>query len=69
MSLYLNRTCPLVNKKNQVIGGQPWNCHDTSCRFQIDGVCAIIGSYIKAWENRRVLNEICKLLGLRRASR
>lgn len=62
MSLYLNRTCPLVNKKNQVPGGRPWDCKEMNCRFQLDGVCVIIASFISAEENRRMLHEICKRL-------
>lgn len=64
MSLYLNRTCPLVNNQNQVIGGASWECREVNCRFQLDGVCVIIGSYIEASENRRLLNEIRKRLGI-----
>jgi hypothetical protein len=54
--MYLNRVCPLVNKPNQVAGGKEWQCNEPSCRFQINGVCAIIGSFAEAKDNRKILN-------------
>lgn len=43
--MYAGRICPLMNKANQVPMGELWQCHEAQCRFQIDGVCAILGNY------------------------
>lgn len=63
--MYSMRTCPLVNKQNQVPMGAFWECKELSCRFQIEGVCAILAAYIESKENRRILNAIAEKIGLR----
>ena len=64
--MYLNRTCPLSeNKLTMKIGGQPFECADQKCRFQIEGVCAIIGSLYEARENRILLNRIAEKVGVK----
>jgi len=63
--MYINRTCPLVNKQNQVIGREPWACQEPGCRFQIDGVCAVIGAFYESRDNRKMLNEISQRVGVR----
>lgn len=62
--MYINRTCPLVNRENQVPMGQPWQCNDLDCRFQIDGVCAIIGAFVESKDNRHLLNAIAQKVGI-----
>ena len=62
--MYINRTCPLVNQNTQVIGGAPWECREMSCRFQFDGVCAIIGAFVESKDNRHLLNAIAQKVGI-----
>lgn len=62
--MYVGRICPLVDKPNQVPMGQPWECREPTCRFQIDGVCAIIGGFIESRDNRKLLNAIANKAGV-----
>ncbi len=58
--MYSMRTCPLVNKQNQVPMGAFWECKEPSCRFQVEGVCALLAAYIESKENRRILKCDCR---------
>ena len=64
--MYINRVCPLVNRQTQVLMGAAWQCSDPECRFQIDGACAIIGSFIEAKETRVMVNQIAQALLMKR---
>lgn len=59
------KTCPIVNKQNQVFNGNVWDCHEQKCRFQIDGVCVIIGTFVETRELRLVVNRIAQATGVR----
>jgi len=60
--MYINRICPLVNKANQVAMGNPCHCNEPDCRFQIEGVCAIIGNFVNSQEIRQTVNHIVEVL-------
>ena len=62
--MYIGRVCPLVHKENQVPFQEPFACREMTCRFQIEGVCAIIGAFYDSQDIGRRLSEIEKRLGI-----
>lgn len=46
--MYQSRKCPFYNKITTIPLKEPFHCSEPSCRFQIEGVCAIIGAFYEA---------------------
>lgn len=56
--------CPIVGRSTSIPFGNAWECSEHSCRFRIDGVCAIIGAFAESKDNRRLLNAIAQKIGV-----
>ena len=64
--MYINKTCPFNNHQNHAVMNQPSACTEVLCRFHIEGICAIIGSFEIAQENNALLSRIAQALNVQK---
>ena len=63
--MFLNKICTIVKKATEVPGGHFWECRENSCRFQINGRCAILASYDLAARTSEELSRVAKELSVK----
>lgn len=60
-----NRKCPFNGKDTLPFNAKKtYECRDNECRFQINGVCAVIGSFIEARFTSARLSQMAKTMGI-----
>lgn len=64
--MYLNKKCPFYRKINNIPMKKPFHCSEPSCRFQVEGVCVIIGAFYEARLVNIRLAKIEEKLGIKK---